>query len=507
MCSMEPMEVETKEMMDGEALKELGNAEYKAGKYTDAVDYYSQAIKLCPDHAPFYGNRSAAYLMMEKYKQALDDTQHALRLDDSFVKCHMRAAKCFIALGNVSSARHSLERVLSLEPRNKVAKVDHSTVTEIERHQSLAEDCYAKGDFRTAEYHYKKALEQAPACVMYKLLQAEAMARQGRLTDAQGIATDILMKDNLNADANYIRALCLYYKDDVEKAVKMLTQILRSDPDHAKSKVVLRLARQLNQKKEDGNAAFKAGQLSDAEELYTAALAVDPCNVITNAKLYCNRAAVLMRKREFPRAIADCTSALELDSNYIKAYQRRARCYAENDQHEEAVRDYEKVFGLEKTREHKEQLNEAKRQLKMAQRKDYYKILGVPRSAGEDEIKKAYKKQALKHHPDRHSNDTEEEKAEAERMFKEVGEAYGILSDARKKQRYDSGQDLEDGGMGGMGDIDPTMLFQSFFGGGGGGMGFGGMGGGGRRGHSHHGHHHSQFGGGDDFGGGFFSFG
>jgi DnaJ family protein C protein 7 len=56
------------------------------------------------------------------------------------------------------------------------------------------------------------------------------------------------------------------------------------------------------------------------------------------------------------------------------------------------------------------------------------------------------------HHPDRFPTETEEVKREEERKFKEVGEAYAVLSDAKKKQRYDNGQDLDDeGGFGGMG--------------------------------------------------------
>jgi molecular chaperone DnaJ len=65
-------------------------------------------------------------------------------------------------------------------------------------------------------------------------------------------------------------------------------------------------------------------------------------------------------------------------------------------------------------------------------KKDYYELLGVNRSAGEDEIKKAYRKLALQHHPDRNPGDKQ-----AEEKFKEVSEAYSVLSDAQKRSQYD----------------------------------------------------------------------
>lgn len=111
-------------------------------------------------------------------------------------------------------------------------------------------------------------------------------------------------------------------------------------------------------------------------------------------------------------------------------------------------------------------IRETKLEVKKAKRKDFYKILGVTQSATDAEIKKAYKKLALKFHPDRHASKTEEERAKAEASFKDIGEAYAILSDPQKRQRYDSGVDLEDlesdfggAGMGGMG-VDPSQIFQ-----------------------------------------------
>ena len=113
----------------------------------------------------------------------------------------------------------------------------------------------------------------------------------------------------------------------------------------------------------------------------------------------------------------------------------------------------------------------------MADKRDYYEVLGVEKGAGADEIKKAYRKAAMKYHPDRNPGDKE-----AEEKFKEIGEAYEVLSDADKRSRYDqfgfAGVDPNYGagqggyggggfgGFGGFGDFGD--IFGSIFGGGGG---------------------------------------
>ena len=59
-------------------------------------------------------------------------------------------------------------------------------------------------------------------------------------------------------------------------------------------------------------------------QLYTEALEIDPINMVTNAKLYCNRALMKQKQGDIEGGIEDCTSAIKLDENYLRAYQRRA---------------------------------------------------------------------------------------------------------------------------------------------------------------------------------------
>jgi chaperone protein DnaJ len=120
----------------------------------------------------------------------------------------------------------------------------------------------------------------------------------------------------------------------------------------------------------------------------------------------------------------------------------------------------------------------------MAEKRDYYEVLGVAKTATADEIKLAYRKAAMKWHPDRWVDGSEQEKKTAEDKFKEASEAYSVLSDTNKRARYDqygfSGVDGQpgpdfSGGFGNLNDILNDLFGGGFsFGGGFGGFDFGG---------------------------------
>ncbi|MEE9191621.1 MAG: molecular chaperone DnaJ [Candidatus Aerophobetes bacterium] len=101
-------------------------------------------------------------------------------------------------------------------------------------------------------------------------------------------------------------------------------------------------------------------------------------------------------------------------------------------------------------------------------KRDYYEVLGISRSASQDEIKKAYRKLALRYHPDKNPDNSKE----AEEKFKEVSEAYKVLSDSEKRQIYDqyghAGLEAEVGAGAGTGfggfEFDPLKIFEEVFG-------------------------------------------
>lgn len=263
------------------------------------------------------------------------------------------------------------------------------------------------------------------------------------------------------------------------------------DPDHALAFKFHKVLRALGKKKDEADTNYKSRNFDAAIGLYTEALDLDVCTGMYRAKLFFNRASANANLRKHPEVISDCTEALQYDNEYMKAILRRASsylCIGGEEECQKAISDYTEAMEIaerkgdqEAQKDLKKKLQQAQVQLKRSKQKDFYKILNVARDASDAEIKKNYRKAALKWHPDRHSNSSDEKKKEAEKVFRDINLAYEVLSDQEKKRKYDSGVDIEDldnphagaggHGMHGHGGVDPSVLFQMFMQQQGGGMG------------------------------------
>jgi DnaJ family protein C protein 7 len=154
-----------------------------------------------------------------------------------------------------------------------------------------------------------------------------------------------------------------------------------------------------------------------------------------------NRALCLTKQNKYLEALKDANKSISLNENYMKAYIRRGQIYMGLKLFEEARFDFQKVKESEPgNKEVINLLENAKKEEKKAKKRDYYKILDLKPDANENDIRKAYKKLALKWHPDR-NNESDETKQMAEKKFRDISDAYSVLSDAKKKQMYDSGVD------------------------------------------------------------------
>eukprot|EP00995_Heteronema_vittatum_P005451 NODE_1857_length_877_cov_550.287440_g916_i2.p1 GENE.NODE_1857_length_877_cov_550.287440_g916_i2~~NODE_1857_length_877_cov_550.287440_g916_i2.p1 ORF type:complete len:281 (-),score=83.10 NODE_1857_length_877_cov_550.287440_g916_i2:35-850(-) len=226
--------------------------------------------------------------------------------------------------------------------------------------------------------------------------------------------------------------------------------------------------------KESANQLFQRNQWRQAQTQYTKLLASKLLerNVLLRAVLHCNRAAASKELGQLRGAVDDCTTALKLNPQYGRAYLRRGRLHMQLDNLTAAVTDFEQALHCEPNPQTEQELktarqnqrqgsNQQQQQQQQQQRQnrrqheqyysydnpprpskrekgpDHYKLLGVEQASSADDIKKAYRTLALKYHPDKCAADTPAQKAEAERKFKEVNEAYAILSDATKRQDYD----------------------------------------------------------------------
>ena len=462
------------------------------------------AIDAKPESSTYLSNRAAAYMAANRFIEALEDCKSAEELEPDSAKILHRLAKVYSALGRPQEALDVYDRI-----QPPATAKDKAPALNMSTHFSQAKESLESSTSGSMVLH---ALDQAEKGLgfgvspprKWKLMRGEAylkMSTINSLGDAQNVAMGLLRSNNADPEALVLRGRALYGSGENEKAIQHFRQALSCDPDFKDAVKYLRMVQKLDRMKEEGNTHFKAGRYQQAVDVYSTALDVDPLNKGTNSKILNNRAMCYSKLKQWQLAIQDCDNAIKLDPSYTKARKTRAKALGEGGDWEEAVRAYKNI--QEQSPEEPgiaKDIRNAEMELKKSKRKDYYKILGVEKDASEPEIKKAYRKLAVIHHPDKNMNDPE-----AENRFKDIQEAHETLTDTQKRERYDSGVDLMDpsegfgggfpGGMGGMGggfggggvQIDPEMLFNMMGGSGRGGGGgftfstggspFGGMGG------------------------------
>lgn len=521
------------EMLGSEACEKWrirGNQAYKAGNLSQAEDLYTKGIQsvsaaetsgsclepllLC------YSNRAATRMSLRRMREAISDCASAAALDPHFLKVKLRAANCYLVLGEVEEAnkhynnclvsrinlcldrRITIEAAEGLQKAQKVSEYLHRCAELLQQrtpdaaksalgttNEALSISCYSekllemKGEALCKLQMYNEVIELCENSLDIAEKNFTSDLINLNYVDSKSSSL-MLWRWLLKSRAYFHLGKLETALDLIEKQEQMVSVGKRSGITTQESSSPLAATiRELLHRKKAGNEAFKSGKYMEAIEHYTAAISSSVESRPFAAICFCNRAAAHQALGQIVDAIADCSLAIALDRNYTKAVSRRATLHEMIRDYGHAANDLERLISLqeaqsqERTRQSEaldksngcsaKEAKRTRRQLSSIQEKakrgtplDLYLILGIKSSDTESDIKKAYRKAALRHHPDKVGqilarSDAMEDgglwkeisetvRNDADRLFKLIGEAYAVLSNSDKRAKHDLEEEVRD---------------------------------------------------------------
>ncbi|MES1910066.1 MAG: hypothetical protein MHM6MM_002727 [Cercozoa sp. M6MM] len=467
-------------------LSEEAKNAFKLGDYKIAIKKLTEALKelgrenavnLSARRDALLYKRAQALTVQKQVQKALADLNEALQHakdDNARAKIQKFRAKTLIKLGECDAALN----VATDESSRVRADECKRALTALEKRRD-SDPCEvsttaARNAFLTLAPYNRKFLIQRATCHLSNLALDEAL-----------LDVNLLLRQKaLDSDALLLRARVALARDsNLEAAAKYLREGLRSDPSH---KALMVLHKQLKKyRKQRQN-----GQYEEAEETLRGVVDASQ-HLLGEAALEACEHVPLVRATEVCQSLCDGSIATD-DSTRARALRTRARAslhlynsdkkesktgdekstelgqdkagavLAELRQFatgntrldllESAVSDAKKAADLDAS--FRQFASQVEQQLNRASRKDYYKLLGLQQRATEKEVKKAFRKQARRLHPDRVgaflSNDdvvtvyfdsADEALETAKRVFQDITEAHDVLTNEEMRALYDSGRD------------------------------------------------------------------
>lgn len=463
---LEQRSIASRQKNSSKVLKNLADEKYEASQYAAAVELYTKAIEAravdgLTKLATLYGNRSAALYMSGRHKEALDDCRGVLDLEPESFKMYQRAAKCAVGLGDLELA----QKFFSSIPDDKMTTAFTQERDKIDEGCKMLEKARRYLGKPEGDEPWLMLVALYSESATFRLQCAEHFAMQRQYQRSIEALSVII---GVQRTSQVARSLAHYmYMSGFEhfERARSVLDPFRHVPECSE---LLQLICVVDDDKQQGNQLFAQKRFGEAASFYTKAIDAAKHNDQILRILYCNRAAAYKELSRFKEGIEDCTKALKVDAQFTKAYARRARCHQMLGDHHAAIRDFKHAVKYDASdsdladelrRAEALQAEEAKKE------KDFYYVLGVARTATEEQIRAKYKELALRWHPDKCMHMESEEKSAAEHKFKTIGAAYQTLVDSTKRREYDLKQEKER--------LSRTSSYSSYFAGGSGAPGGG----------------------------------
>jgi len=422
-----------------------GDEAISRGIYTEAVRHYSSAIEKNNQTALPFVKRAAAYQQQRNVHAAMRDLDTAVALEPNSNSAYLQRAKLHNNLCQYEGAIKDYEHVLEVRKDSKSAKEGVANAARAQ--QALARALEAKethGDDRAALDWSTEVLNLSPDCVQARSIVVESMAAQKQWSALVSETSKMLKVSGHNLQALLYRGLAYFYLDDIPTSKKHFQEGLKYDPEHAELKKAYRKVKNFDKRSTSANELLKAGKWSEAVEDFDLALEVDPDHEMAIPGLAKGLCTALLRSKNAERVEEACARAAELNEGELEPLMTLAEAHMLLENYDRAMGAYRKAREIAP---HDMRLAQAmqncERLQKRANQKDYYKLLGVKKTASAAEIKKAYRKGAQEWHPDKNQGNEEE----AQSRMQELNEAYEVLSDEELRSKYDRGEDVSADGQ------------------------------------------------------------
>lgn len=397
-----------------------------------------------PGNAASLFERASQSIKVKRYSEALDDLNAAIEADPTLSEAYRHRASALRQLCRYEESEKNYKKFLELKPRNSAAEKELSQLIQARNALDAAFNHFDSGDFtKSLEYVDKVVLVFSPACLKAKLLKVRLLLAVKDYSGAISNTGLILKENDDNLEALLLRGRAYYYLADHDVALRHYQKGLRLDPEHSELKKTYFGLKTLLKKTKSAEDNVSKGKLRLAVDDFKGALALDPDHLAHNVHLYLGLCKVSVKLGRGKEALNSCTEALNINGELVEALVERGEAKLLIEDWEGAVADLKSAAEQSpQDMEIRESLTKAEKALKMSKRKDWYKILGVSKTASMSEIKRAYKKLALQWHPDKNVDNKE-----AEDKFREIAAAYEVLGDEEKRTKFDNGEDIEDMGM------------------------------------------------------------
>ncbi|UIZ24261.1 hypothetical protein KXD40_008054 [Peronospora effusa] len=406
---------------------------FASGDMKMAISLLSKLIELEPTNERNFYKRFRAYLSERKYSHALSDLSSSLNVNPKYKQGMLQRGKLLMMLGQCIL----LYWKIRLYPKDTVGIEQLDKSKKCVSYINEAERAHSRGDYQSAYDSLTLVLEgSAISSVPLLLERAQLSVSLQNAYDAISDLSSVLKLDPSNLVALQMRGEVLYSlgdKQSLEAAQLHYRQGLHSDPEH---KGIKALYRRLKKVLKYVNRAEDAMQREAHGEAYIR-------NTAMNKEFYLQLCTIELRLKHFAKARDACEKVVSFDSGNAQAFAKLSEAQIGLELYDDAVRSAKRALELDdSSQEFKEKLAQAEAALKQSKTKNYYKILGVSRRSDAKEIKKAYRKQALEWHPDKHTDKHETEREEVQKRFHDIAEAYEIMSNEETRAMYDRGKDV-----------------------------------------------------------------